>query len=68
MNYNKSVSSGDDDELAHFVKWQPHKMAVRCIHMTALARGKREDGTSRGNAEIERLIICIPELSECSVH
>lgn len=26
LNYNKSVSSGDNDELAHFVKWQSHRM------------------------------------------
>lgn len=51
LNYNKSVSSGGDDELAHFVKWQSHKMAACCIHMTALAGGKRQDGTNRGTAE-----------------
>lgn len=26
LNYNKSVSSGDNDELAHFVKWQSHRI------------------------------------------
>jgi len=26
LNYNKSVSSGDNDELAHFVKLQSHRM------------------------------------------
>lgn len=51
LNYNKSVSSGGDDELAHFVKWQSHKMAACCIHMTALAGGKGKDGTNRETAE-----------------
>lgn len=45
LNYNKSVSSGDDDEPAHFVKRQSHKMAVRRIHMTALERGEGQGET-----------------------